>query len=286
MTILKTVSLGNHYFPIAILLRNLLFVNAVLINSEVWYPFNKSDIEELEIMDRRLMRKILETPDGTPNELLYLELGCIPLEEIIKCRRINFLHYLLTRNEDELVFKFFKAQLRNPSKGDWTNIVKQDIEDFGITETFDEISKLSKSAFKKKVAIACRQFTLNKLLNLKEGHSKGANLVYNKLKLRQYLSSNKLSVSDSKLLFKIRSQMLNVKENFRQKYLNETESLYCQHCKNIETSTKQIQSQEHILVCDSLEEKVQVEYKDLFSLNMDKVKTALEGYKVAWNQFS
>ena len=78
-TILKTVSLGNHYFFIAILLRNAMFISSVLINSEVWYPITKTDIEELETMDRQLIRKVLEVPESCPNELLCLETGCIPL---------------------------------------------------------------------------------------------------------------------------------------------------------------------------------------------------------------
>ena len=145
MTILKTVSLGHHYFPMAILLRNLLFVNAILVNSEVWYPLKESDLDQLEVIDRRLMRKLIDTPDGTPNELLYLELGCIPLKEIVKCRRLNFLHDLLTGKEDELIVRFFRAQLRNPSTGDWTEIVKNDLKDFQINETFSRRPCASKS---------------------------------------------------------------------------------------------------------------------------------------------
>ena len=180
---LKTISLGNHFFEIGILFRNLVFVNSVLINAEVWYPIKDDDIEELEIMDRKLLRKILDVPDGTPNELLYLETGCIPLKDIIKCRRINYLHDILTRNEDELISRFFKAQLRNPSRGDWCEIVKKDLIDFEFTESLEEFSKLT----------------------------------HNKLQIADYLVSNVLTTRESKMLFKIRSRMLDVKENFKHK---------------------------------------------------------------------
>ena len=52
LVMLKEVSLGKHYFEIAMLLRNLMFVNAVLFNSEVWYPVKDSDFEELETIDK------------------------------------------------------------------------------------------------------------------------------------------------------------------------------------------------------------------------------------------
>ena len=64
MTMLKTISLGNHYMSMAILFRNLVFVNAILINAEVWYPITKAEIEELEIMDRKLLRNILDVPEA------------------------------------------------------------------------------------------------------------------------------------------------------------------------------------------------------------------------------
>ena len=242
-TILKTVSLGNHYFFIAILLRNAMFISSVLINSEVWYPITKTDIEELETMDRQLIRKVLEVPESCPKELLYLETGCIPLNIIIKCIRVNFLHYLLTRKEDELLSKFFKAQLRNPSKGDWTELIKQDSIDFKISESFEEIAKLSKNVFKKKVASACKRYAFDKLIsdrNNKDG-SKGKDLTYTKLKTENYLINEKFSPQESKLLFKLRSRMLNVQGNFKSKYLNNDTFLQCQKCLN-----GLLESQQHI----------------------------------------
>ena len=227
--ILKSVSLGNHYFFIAILLRNAMFISSVLINSEVWYPITKTDVEELEKMDRQLLRNILEVPESCPKELIYLETGCIPLSIIIKCRRVNFLHYLLTRKEDELIFKFFKAQLRNPSKGDWTEIIQKDLIDLEISDSFEEIAKLSKNVFKKKVASACKRYAFDKLIsdrNNKDG-SKGKDLTYTKLKTENYLINEKFSPQESKLLFKLRSRMLNVKGIFKSKYLNNDTFLQC-----------------------------------------------------------
>ena len=52
---------------------------------------------------------------------------------------------------------FLKAQLRNPSKGDWVHLIKSDLNDFKINENLEQISKLGKNKFKKKVAIACKQ---------------------------------------------------------------------------------------------------------------------------------
>ena len=55
-----------------------MFINSLIFNSEAWYNVTNSDFDELEKADEALLRKILECPAGTPKEMLYLELGCLP----------------------------------------------------------------------------------------------------------------------------------------------------------------------------------------------------------------
>ena len=105
MNLLEMVSLGEHYFEIAILLREAIFINGILTNSEIWYS-----ISESEIQDRMLLRRILKVQISTPQESFYLELGILPINVIVKARRINYLHYLVTRNQSEMLYKFFITQ--------------------------------------------------------------------------------------------------------------------------------------------------------------------------------
>ena len=43
-------------------------------------------------------------------------------------------------------------------------------------------------------------------------------------------------------------------------------------------------SQEHVPLCSGLNRQFNVNYKDLFSLDLDKVKDALIGFENAWSQ--
>ena len=137
MAILNDVSLGSYYFEIGVLLREALFVNRILWNFETWYNLSGNEVEELELIDRILLKRIFNVPSSTPTPLLYLELGITTLSYIIKARRLMFLHYILKRKEDNLLLKFFKAQLNEPTKGDWCSQIKIDLEDFGIDVDFD-----------------------------------------------------------------------------------------------------------------------------------------------------
>ena len=148
---LQEISFGHSYFEVANLLRHSLFLSSILLNSEVWYGLTLTDIEQLEVVDQFLLRRILEAPSSTPKVSLYLEMGCLPIRFIIKSRRIMFLHYILNQKQDSLIFKFFKAQLENPVKGDWSEQVKSDISEIGLKLTMEEISILSKESFRTKL---------------------------------------------------------------------------------------------------------------------------------------
>ena len=55
MNILESVRLGEHFFSTAVLLRESLFLNGILTNCEILYGLNKSEIQELESLDRNLL---------------------------------------------------------------------------------------------------------------------------------------------------------------------------------------------------------------------------------------
>jgi len=67
-------------------------------------------------VDKLLFRKMMEVPDSTPITSFYLEFGTIPIEYIIKARRIIFLHSILTSNKEEMVYLFYQAQNKYPVK--------------------------------------------------------------------------------------------------------------------------------------------------------------------------
>ena len=73
MSVLETISFGKHFFIIAIRLHEAIFFNSILTIIEAWYGLRNSEIEELEAVDRILLRKILSLPTTTPNEALFLK---------------------------------------------------------------------------------------------------------------------------------------------------------------------------------------------------------------------
>ena len=90
----------------------------------------------------------------------------------------------------------------------------------------------------------------------------------------KYLEDPRFSKSDVELLFALRSRMIDVKSNFSNKY---GDDLACRTC-NVNVV---IESQEHILKCDGLEDKLEkgkVEYTDIFK-SVDKQLEIVRVYK-------
>ena len=56
-----------------------------------------------------------------------------------------------------MLYSFFITQWNNPSKGDWTEYVKQNSEDFKIPQSFQLIQSKSKYTFKKLVKMRAKQ---------------------------------------------------------------------------------------------------------------------------------
>ena len=84
MDILNTISFGTKYFEIARTLCETMLINGILTNAEVWYGIKQNEIDELQEVDKLLLRRIFGAPESTCIESLYLELGVIPMGVVIK----------------------------------------------------------------------------------------------------------------------------------------------------------------------------------------------------------
>lgn len=270
MTILEDICFGNFQFEVAVILRNSLLINGILTNAEAWYDIKKNELETLEKVDESLLRQVLEAPSSTPKEMLYLEMGLLPIRFIIMSRRLNFLHCILNENKDSLIYRFFKAQADNPVKNDWSETIKQDLESLGLPNC-EEIQKMKQSFFHNLVKAAVEKEAFSYLLKKKNGdaetrgHSKVAHIKYRRLEIQDYLRPNRISIQEAKFIFLVRTRMLDIKANFQ----NAHADMLCVAC------TDNDETQEHLLQCKVLGDDDMVveevpEYLDLFGENLQQ----------------
>ena len=114
-----------------------------------------------------------------------------------------------------MLSKFFKAMSENPSKDDWSEQVKVDLEDLGIREDLSKIEVTSKASFKKTVKSKIYEYALDQLNMEKFSHSKMDNVVYPELKMQDYLLSEDISTAEKINLFHFRTRMASFSDNYR-----------------------------------------------------------------------
>ena len=165
-----------------------------------------------------------------------------------------------------MIVKVLKAQENKPSKGDWFSTVINDINEFNLNLTTDDIKKLSKTQLKNRTKKAMIKTAFENLINDKDTKQKSKlkSLKYDKLKIQKYLKTNKITIKRKIVLFKARTRMLNVLNNFGQ-------HAKCPLCKIKEDD------QTHLLDCliikincPEILNNMNSKYEDIFSDNVDK----------------
>ena len=101
---------------------------------------------------------------------------------------------------------------------------------------------MSKNKFKKILKSRAKIKAIEFLYSLKIKHSKLDNINLEDLTQQEYLNDKRLNPSEIKLLFKLRTRMFECKENFKNKY-EENTFLFCELC------TVSADCQSHLFDC-------------------------------------
>ena len=144
---MQGIPFGQSNFEVGVILRNTLLVSSMLCNSEAWYTVTKAEYDFIETVDLMFMRKLLDAPLGTPKEMLYLELGCLPFRDIIQRRRLSYLQYLLQEDPLSMVHRFLDTQVKKKNPKDWVSTVLKDLEELKIDVNFARIKEMKKSTW-------------------------------------------------------------------------------------------------------------------------------------------
>ena len=185
--LLPDMPFGHRRIEVGIMLRDAMFVNGVLTNSEVWHSISEQNIEDLEVMDRMLLCYILGAHSKIQTEFLYLETGTTPLKKVISSRRIMYLQTILKRSDTEITKKVYEAQKSDPVKGDWLEHLNKDFNMLDMTMNEDNIKDMSKAQHKNQVKNKVKSYVLDMLKNKQEGHIKIKHIKYHELNMQPYL---------------------------------------------------------------------------------------------------
>ena len=135
---------GRFTFRAAKIMRESMLVGSLLNNSESWINLNKTDIKNLEKPDTILQKEILKTKGNPSKALMYLELGILPVKYVVMKKRLNFLKYILNEDMSTMIRQVYETLKTDSRKGDFVNLIKQDMEELDIVVTDEEIQSVTK----------------------------------------------------------------------------------------------------------------------------------------------
>ena len=172
---------------------------------------------------------------------------------------LNFLHYILNQNKDSLLFRFFEAQLNNPTRGEWINNVRKILKLPNFNESFEEIKSMKMNYFMRIVKNHAKEAAFKYLLS--KIKSKGKEIDYGReLKCQKYLLPNRILTWDEQVdIFSYRSRMNDLKYNF-----GGEDNCIC----------GSILENEHMFKCEALTKGSQrnMEYKNIFNGSIKEQK--------------
>ena len=151
-----------------------------------------------------------------------------------------------------MLYKVFIIQWNNPVKGDWSELVKEDLDDFEISRNLDDLKSHSKHTFKKLLKEKSKEYAFKNLITNKEKHSKMDNIKYSKLKMQSYLKSSNISMKEALALFKLRTRMAEFGENFRAG----ADAVLCP------LSLDDLDNQSHMFKCKLIKEEIDFNIDD------------------------
>ena len=241
-SLVREVSLGRISIQVGLIMRNSIFVSKMLLNSEVWHSVSKKQIEQLEVIDRIVLRNTLGAHSKTGLEWIYTDTGKFNLRALIQTRRLMYLWHLLSQDESELIRRIYDTQKISNSPGDLVRLIEADKKELEIKLSDEEIQCFLKEVFKRYVKSKVKINYLNYLNNLKKSHTKSRYLICTEMKQADYIEDSSLNTNEKQLLFRLRSQTLEVKQNF--KGLNKNP--WCISCGLFQ------ETQGHLLQCPEL----------------------------------
>ena len=261
--ILENTVFGPSYFEVALLLRESLLINSVLFQGEVWYGVTDKELDELSSLDRIFFSRLFQVPRTTVEESFFLETGALRIRDILRGRRVRYLHSLANRKMKESVSRIFLNQWENPCKLDWTLQVRQDLKELDMESwKLEDLRKTTKVQFKELLKKKINSTAFKELMQKKDKHSKMKSLNYDKLNCQEYLKDKDTSVEEKLVAFKWRVRMARFDENYRAG----KEETQCPLCENHKDG------QRESFHCPAITKAIKVEedYEDIFKAKVSK----------------
>lgn len=272
LALCNETTFGIHYISLGLLLYNSMFMLSLLFNSEVWTRLSKTDINNLQLIQLKTLKRVTHMPNSTTNCFMFLELGILPVIYEIHKRKLMFLYHIQSLAEHDPVKKVYYQQKKLPFERNWTTEVDEIISKYNIR--VDDITEISRNVWRNRVLSEILPKAFEDLQLENSAKSKTKHLNYESLRPQNYVS--KLPGYLATFLMKIRSRTLTCRTNHCSS--SSSDDKQCRLCHQAE------ENQEHVVNCYAVNKDDEWltlnEYYSTVNGNIDqtKLKIILDRY--------
>ena len=226
MSVCAEITMGTYTIHTLILLYRSLFLQVVLSNAQAWSNLTETNIKDLQVVQLRYLKRMLHAPTSTSNPLTFLETGTIPIENEIHIKQFNYLHHILTLENDDIVKVTYTEQIKNPFEPNLGNTLGKLRVKYGIEEKDEEVEQMSKESWKNKVKDKINSYVIAELKHKAESQKCGRNFTFpTELQQQEYLTS--LPSANARKVFHVRTGTVDLKSVRKYRYGDDTNCRLC-----------------------------------------------------------
>ena len=256
MAMCTTITLGLYRIRITLLLYEVVYLAAVLFNSQAWSNITITEYNQLQTSQLKFLKRTMQVPSSTPNAFTYLELGVIPIRYKIHKRQLNFLHHIIHLPSSDPVHKLHLQQKLLPYEKNWTNNVFVLLQKYELD--YDSIKDVSKEAWKETVEEAITTVAFQELIQQCSEKTKTFRLKYECFQRQKYITTFPADLAC--LLFRIRGKVINCRDNHHSSH----QSIICRLC------GVTVETQEHIANCPKVRgDREVISFEQFYAADID-----------------
>ena len=218
-------------------LWNLAIVPSLLSNCGVWTEMEEKSVDRLEEIQNSFIRRVLQVPVSTPKVSLRSETGLLSMKLRIWNEKIRMVLAIKEMDSRFLARQVYEEQKRN----DWPGLAKEVEEICGIVGLPNankvDVTKMQvDGAIREHNRLVIRSDMISKYKKLDDLVEEEDGM----LNIKDYMRTK--NISESRVLFRIRTKMLDLKDNMKGRYSKD--DLNCSAC-----NENKIESQAHVITC-------------------------------------
>jgi hypothetical protein len=116
-------------------------ISTMYYNIEAWSNIRKADEERMEVIQGKLIKKLLKLPKTTPYWGVLMELGIWPIKWQIVYKKLMLLHNLLNSDDDRTAKQVITEQRDNNEEECWYSEMRDVMVNLGIVRDPAEATK-------------------------------------------------------------------------------------------------------------------------------------------------